>query len=222
MPYPDPPSIDIPRWAYSGGTYTEPNLTKRQLGWVAVPGQNYGEIPPYQWMNWLQYSTGEWINYFNDAINYIENGSTQPRRAVIWNDAGANVSPAGGVLLPFDSVNYFNTLTTPWNTSTNTFTVPEASNYYITTNIFFQTTGSSSSGLIIYFKVNGLDIYYLFATGSFPTSGVVSANVYFPGLTAGITIQFFASSLGGTFQYGGPHPNTISQQNSQLLITWNT
>lgn len=74
--FPTPPAIDIPRWSYDGGTYTEPPLTNRQIGWAAVPGQNYAQPPPYQWVNWLSYSTGEWINYVAAyAIPYLQNGN---------------------------------------------------------------------------------------------------------------------------------------------------
>lgn len=76
MTFPTPPAIDIPRWCFDGGTYTEPPLTNRQIGWAAVPGQNYAQPPPYQWVNWLSYSTGEWINYVAAyAIPYLQNGN---------------------------------------------------------------------------------------------------------------------------------------------------
>lgn len=70
MTLPNPPNLDVPRWCYQGGISQEPPLSQRQTGWTAVPGQNYGQIPPYQWENWLKFSAGEWINYLNLACPY--------------------------------------------------------------------------------------------------------------------------------------------------------
>ena len=76
MAFPTPPPIDIPRWAYVGGVYTEPPSSVRETGFTAVPGQNYAEPPPYQWINWLQYSDGEWIYYIAaSALPYLQQGN---------------------------------------------------------------------------------------------------------------------------------------------------
>ena len=82
MGQPTAPSIDLPLWAYDGGVYAEPPLSQRETGWIAIPGQNYGQIPPYQWANWLQYSVGEWLSYCNSTINYIYQQGIPP-----WNSA---------------------------------------------------------------------------------------------------------------------------------------
>lgn len=75
MTFPTPPAVDLPKWCYSGGVYLEPPLSQRESGWVAVPGQNYAEPPPYQWVNWLSYSTGEWVEYLAAyALPYVAAG----------------------------------------------------------------------------------------------------------------------------------------------------
>ncbi len=60
----------IPLWSFPGNI-ADPGAPKRATGWVNVLGQNYGEIPPYKWENWMKYVTGLWIQYENNYINYI-------------------------------------------------------------------------------------------------------------------------------------------------------
>lgn len=72
MALPTPPTIDLPLWAYGGGAVlTEPPSGQRSTGWTAVPGQNYGQIPPYQWQNWLNNSAGQWLNYTYTALQFV-------------------------------------------------------------------------------------------------------------------------------------------------------
>lgn len=74
MAFPTPPDVDIPRWCYAGGTYLEPSLTRRQVGWT-VQSSGYGTIPGYQEENWINYSAGEWINYLAAyALPYVAAG----------------------------------------------------------------------------------------------------------------------------------------------------
>lgn len=74
MAFPIPPTVDIPRWCYSGGTYSEPSLARRQTGW-SEQLNGYATIPSYQEENWINYAAGEWINYVAAyAIPYLALG----------------------------------------------------------------------------------------------------------------------------------------------------
>ncbi len=78
MAFPTAPGTDIPLWAYaSGASLVEPPASQMSSGWTAVPGQNYGQIPPYQWENWLKFSAGQWLQYSKNALAYLSvNGIT--------------------------------------------------------------------------------------------------------------------------------------------------
>jgi cell division protein FtsB len=66
--YPTPPTIGLPLWAYSSGArVTEPPDSQKLSGWVPILGQEIGQKPPYQWVNWLCLSTGTWIQYLQTA-----------------------------------------------------------------------------------------------------------------------------------------------------------
>lgn len=66
--YPTPPTIGLPLWAYStGARVTEPPDSQKLTGWVPILGQEIGQKPPYQWVNWLSLSTGTWIQYLQSA-----------------------------------------------------------------------------------------------------------------------------------------------------------
>lgn len=150
MTYPAPPAIDTPRWAYSGGVYTEPSLDKRQVGWQAVPGQNYGEIPPYQWFNWLQFSTGEWINYSKQMFGLLSNGMIyrkiiQARRDLtnisITTSTPINVKFPDNIFKNFTDSN-------PYNSTTGVFTAPITSIYEFEYNFQFSPDSTDGARLV--------------------------------------------------------------------------
>jgi hypothetical protein len=55
------PTANTPRFSTSG-TNTEPSSGKKAAGWAV------NERVPAQWLNWLQWSGGEWIDYFARAL----------------------------------------------------------------------------------------------------------------------------------------------------------
>jgi hypothetical protein len=70
--YPTPPTIGFPLWAYStGARVTEPPDSQKLTGWVPILGQEIGQKPPYQWVNWLSLSTGTWIQYLQAASSQV-------------------------------------------------------------------------------------------------------------------------------------------------------
>lgn len=68
MPLPSIPASK-PRFASeSGAAFQEPTEPKKDIGWV-------GEIPPFEFFNWLHRQTFEWIDYldkFSDAQLYSQ------------------------------------------------------------------------------------------------------------------------------------------------------
>ena len=99
MGFPTVPSIDLPLWAYGGGAVlTEPPGAQKSTGWTAVPGQNYGQIPPYQWQNWLNNSTGQWLNYANTALAYINTTGVPQWSASTTYNSGSIVQDGTGYL----------------------------------------------------------------------------------------------------------------------------
>lgn len=222
MPFPNPPTylglpLDIPRWAYAGGTIVEPDMTKRELGWTVAPGQTYGEIPPYQWMNWLQFAEGEWINYFNDSINYIKAGGTVPSRVIL--SQSSPVSKTNGSNISMDTVVYLNTSLTPW--SADTFTAPITGYYKIDGIIQFLSNNAPFNVqpyIILY--LNGSFSKTLYGTRTYVSSlpnlsDTVIINYYIH-LTSGDAVTFFIG-VGTSFLYGG----TSSDQTNQIAISWN-
>lgn len=75
------PTINTPRFSTSGPNI-EPSAGKKAAGWAV------DERPPAQWLNWLGWSAGEWIDYFAQVfagipvtdllINYANPSATAP------------------------------------------------------------------------------------------------------------------------------------------------
>jgi hypothetical protein len=117
MQFPTPPTIDVPRWAYStGADILEPSDSQKMTGWVAVPGHNYAPPPPYQIVNWLNYSAGEWINYI--ATQFIPSFEDSIKSSgVILSHLITN--PALNFLLQSNTPTYYGITSSlpPWNSS---------------------------------------------------------------------------------------------------------
>lgn len=56
------PTANTPRFSTSG-TNTEPSSGKKAAGWAV------NERVPAQWLNWLQWSAGEWVDYIARVLN---------------------------------------------------------------------------------------------------------------------------------------------------------
>jgi hypothetical protein len=136
MTFPSQPSIDLPRWATdSGAVKTEPSSAKRNLGWeYAGAGLQYGEAPPFPWVNWLNYSTGEWLNYCAAALTYIKNGNFDANVTV-----GGNVTIQNG-----NSCSFFNTGGS-FSASFNAATLLSNAIYNLPSSLPTQTGSSLSS-----------------------------------------------------------------------------
>jgi hypothetical protein len=47
----------------------EPPPLKKQQGWA------FGEVPPYQWFNWLFKQTDQWIKYLDERITSLKSAA---------------------------------------------------------------------------------------------------------------------------------------------------
>jgi len=77
MTFPIEPTEPLPTWATDGGAVkVDPGTTKRAEGWAyAGPGLQYGEAPPFPWVNNELYNNGTWATYFKNALTYIKSGT---------------------------------------------------------------------------------------------------------------------------------------------------
>lgn len=82
---------DLPRWATDGGAAVEePSEIKKDSGWVV-------EKPPHQFFNWLQLTTYQWINYFNQFFD-ASNNAVLPEDAYIAGKVGiGTLTPAADI-----------------------------------------------------------------------------------------------------------------------------
>jgi hypothetical protein len=92
-------TLDIPNWASTNPVAPHvipPDVTQRGNGWVNEPSQTYGPIPPYQWDNWLRYSSGQWLNYANTSIDYFNKSGIPVWGSGVTYDLGSIVQDGTG------------------------------------------------------------------------------------------------------------------------------
>lgn len=91
---PATPTYPIPLWA--AGTVTpspgplpppvnsaDPGSSQRSSGWTPMAGQNYGQIPPYPWENYMKYITGVWLYYEKNLNVYLQQVGVMPWQATL-------------------------------------------------------------------------------------------------------------------------------------------
>jgi len=67
MPYPSKPTETLPLWTDGDpAKQIEPSSGKKETGWILA------EKPPFQWFNWLLYSIGLWLSYFEDTTDQLK------------------------------------------------------------------------------------------------------------------------------------------------------
>jgi hypothetical protein len=212
MPFPNPPSIDIPRWAYSGGIFLEPSLLQRQTGWTVIPGQNVGQIPPYQWVNWLDYSTGEWINYI--ATQWIPYAQTQAFSSGVLLTTTTQTITTNNNLI-FTTPTYFNFSGTAWTTDTFTAQITGVHEISFSVQNLNTPVFNNNNEYSISVNKNGSTLLFYYQHAQWAVSPATDLTcdsftikeILNSGDT--ITFNFVSSSL--TYQYG-----TISQ----ICISW--
>lgn len=220
MAFPSEPSVPLPTWATdSGATKVDPGSVKRAEGWVnAGPGIDYGEAPPFPWVNNEAYNNGEWATYFQQALNYIK---TQQNSQIIIN----NITSTTGTIIG-SNVLYSKFIgSTPYNTSSGIFTSPITGLVKIEFN--FALSQNLSSDLF------GLRIQFISTTTKVVDfySNALQGNP--PGALAGNTFSgfyYYQATVGEQFEFtGGPglvQPITINVPfaglySSTLSFTWN-
>lgn len=159
MTFPTPPVVPIPLWAETTPNKEMPPNERKNIGWrPGGEGVDYGEAPPFQWFNYLQYSYGRWITYANDCINYIKNGNIGQRLILLTTNAFYVDTISGDLIqLPLaTAINY--PTSAPWNPATRLFTAPESTMYKIsmTIPIIAITTPGALESKVIRLVKNGV------------------------------------------------------------------
>ena len=69
---PSKPTINLPRWSSSDPSITtaEPLEVQKNTGWTP------SEKPGYKAMNWIFYAFYKWVDYLNNAIDWVKTGLT--------------------------------------------------------------------------------------------------------------------------------------------------
>ena len=117
MTFPTEPTQPLPTWATdSGAIKVDPGTTKRAEGWTyAGAGLQYGEAPPFPWVNNELYNNGTWATYFKNALTYVKAGNFDSNviaQGYITATSGLNIL-GGHDLLFYNTANtYYTALTT--------------------------------------------------------------------------------------------------------------
>lgn len=233
MAFPTKPTEPLPTWATDPGAIkVDPTSTKRGEGWVyAGLGLQYGEAPPFQWVNNEAFNNGQWATYFNNVANFLFDpitGLSAYKPSLINLMQSSNLTFTAATKLTFDTVTSHNGSSSAWNSGTSTFTAPITGLYCIQSNLgvkYHNITSNSAFDIISPLRVNtsSLGIIIMAETS---VSGIVSAltdietnlgsTVYIP-LTSGDTFYFdlFANSdINCSYGFNGIY-------SSQLSIKWN-
>lgn len=232
MAFPDEPSVPLPTWATdSGAIKVDPGDTKRGEGWTyAGVGVQYGEAPPFPWVNNEAYNNGQWASYFKDCMDYIKAGNTSLRGIVL--SMSAPITFTGGsaynFTIPADTVNYVNSSGSLWNTSSYTFTAPETSLYcfQLNTPILHNSSLTDTDKLVKFkttLRINGIQISKI-------STGISQFEITDPTVTGAyvtvVTNAYYQLNAGNTvnFLYSASSPATISStvvSGQTLFISWN-
>lgn len=235
MAFPSPPvypvgggAIDLPRWCYGtmGAVYSEPPTGQQQTGWTAVPGQNYGQIPPYQWFNWWQLAVGEYTNYFNNCMNYISTGKYLIQQIVLNSITGGSLIITSATTLLFTNIAYTNVIgASPYDVTTGNFIAPVNGAYRFQFSLSMVPSPDSSPATLSIAGASTNPSTNLTQNNLLvPVAGsggyTATADVYFFNVTAGDTLLFQYDRVGGgsveVIFYNLPGPFFASN----LTISW--
>lgn len=145
--------IPVPLWAETTTDKQAPKPERKDEGWVkAGLGLDYGEAPPFQWFNYLQFAYGRWISYVQSAFAYLKAGNF---------DNGVNVLNA-------QNVKYYNSANTysiglaasPFLTATSNYFLPVSLPASPTTaNPGLNILQSGTGGEMRWSNVNAYSVY---------------------------------------------------------------
>lgn len=221
MAFPTPPinpntstTLAIPQWCInSSGNKVDPELLQDVInyGWTNVSGQNYGQIPPYQWVNWTGFQVGQWLNFLcgtptsssKGAIFYLAAGNF---------DNGVNI-------LGHNTLRFFNTTDTtgfsvgffaPAGLSQN-FTYQLPSN--LPNNDGISLVSDTLGNLSFNTNVSVLNLTFL---------GAQSGGTIFRAVTSGVATSIYTWPITvppATAQLTSDNSGTLSWVNSTYLYS---
>lgn len=168
MTFPTEPTVPLPTWATDvGAVKVDPGVVKRGEGWViAGPGLQYGEAPPFPWVNHELFNNGTWATYFKDGLDYVKAGNFDFNVTVEGFVSAKNgVKISNGNTLQFFASNQVNSVSIQANPVTFVDTIyrlpteyPSTSNYDSTLTVNeFGFMGSSPIGLNKFIRVTDVD-----------------------------------------------------------------
>jgi hypothetical protein len=157
------PTIAVPHWS-TAGSNIEPSAGKKSEGWIV------NERPPAEWLNWLQNSAGEWLQFLADAT------------------AG---QPVADLLLNFANTDAFAALI-------DVTTTPASSNYRLVARFKINSTmhvriyaGSTSRRLLLAYNAVWGGSSWLADNNTQPATAVALVN---DGTTATFELLYHAAT----------------------------
>ncbi len=93
MAFSRPP--EFPRWADVGGGagVSVPPGGKQDTGWIL------GDVPPANWLNWMQLRNYQWLRYLDERVVKLQAGVVAPRADTRLWQCGAGDSSTGHVVM---------------------------------------------------------------------------------------------------------------------------
>ena len=154
---PPKPTVRKPDWATgSSSIIQDPGAGKQEIGWTTdSPSSPYGEKPPFPFFNWIQNTTGKWIDYFDAALDYLSQNLTKIDYfycPTYFLNSQGRVSPN----TPTQTISF-------WQGSIN-FTVPY--NCFLDVSIDAQIDPSAGNTVYFYIVGPGISSFQTYATGT--------------------------------------------------------
>lgn len=212
MTFPTAPSVPLPEWATDVGSLkVDPGTTKRALGWTyAMIGVDYGEKPPFQWVNNELYNNGVWANYFSESLDYIKAGNF---------DHGLNSTSIVDNNSFYGTVRIFNMATTSEFILYPAASATDAMTFYLNTISFSQTyrlpdalPANASGQVLIATYQSGITSFLNW--GYLSASDIMSSNS--AGAAGGFLFADFSQVASGS---GEAESNTIFRNPLAIGLT---